>query len=335
MKKSKLIQLVKAMQQGDEDAYNEIYNEFYLPMLHIALELTHNDADAKDAVQALFIQVHQSIGKLQEPSVFVLWMKRILANKCQNLYRARKNTTYNDDVVEAQLTLDSSHEDSTRKHQRFEEGRKALYQLVAQLDYIHQEVIVLYYFDQLKIKEIAKVLDISEGTVKSRLNTAKVTLRKLCKQYERNHHEKISLHVGGIGLSLVTMYAMKSYLKPYKRFKLQAHAMYSTLATPSILLSGVVLATIITVSSQNQSQSQKLHSLQDDVIKSTEVTNQEAYFTLRSWAHCKEEMIERDSASYQKIQPYFIQLQEHGGTYWKALQADGWAEDFINLSSMK
>lgn len=335
MKKRKLIQLVVAMQQGDEQAYNQIYNEFYQPMLHLAMELTRNEADAKDAVQALFIQIHQSVGKLQEPSVFVLWMKRILMNKCQNIYRARKNMIYNDDVVEAQLIKNFNDVDETIKTHRFEEGKKALYQLVMKLDDIHQEVIVLYYFDQLKIKEIAKVLAISEGTVKSRLNTAKVTLRKLSKQYERIHDERISMHIGGIGLSLITMYAMNSYTTPSQRFKFKAHSLYNIVGAPGMIVTGVALAAAMTVASQYQKQTQPQNNLQVEVMKDNERSNQDAYFTLRSWAHCKDEMQERDASSYKSMLPYFQQLKEQKGEYWEALQKDGWAQDFMDLSSNK
>lgn len=335
-----MIDLVKRMQKGDELAFNEIYQEFYEPMLYIAYELTHNDADAKDATQDMFIQLHKSISTLHEPVVFVLWMKRILAHKCHNVYRARKRMVYHDDLTMIEADERIKHEDTTKKNFQEKSSREILLHLVKQLNYAQQEVVVLHYFDQLKFKEIATILEISEGTVKSRMNAAKQNLRILCNRYEKVNHERISMHSRALGLSLSSMYASRYVPLPWKKLKFQtqsALSSFSSVALPATLGSALVVGVVASPTIYQHLQKQETSSTQviaQPVIQ-TGSNDFEAYFSLKNWAHCKDEMETKSLQDFQRMAVYYTKLEKEKGVYWDALCKESWAQDFEQVYSSK
>ena len=67
-------ELIKRLQSGDNEAFNELYEKYYKPLLYTACRLTNNIEDAKDAVQSAFMQMYTSIHNLKEPKYFRLWM---------------------------------------------------------------------------------------------------------------------------------------------------------------------------------------------------------------------------------------------------------------------
>ena len=73
--------LIQEVQQGDQTAFQALYDICYQHVYSYALKLSHNEADAKDITQETFLQVFQSIDKLQSPEAFPLWLNRIILSK--------------------------------------------------------------------------------------------------------------------------------------------------------------------------------------------------------------------------------------------------------------
>ena len=140
-------------------------------MLRSAYLLCGNHTDAQDIVQDTFITAVKSIHKFQGRSAFYTWLHGILINVTRHFLRSRKSTVPLDNIAEPV--------DTTNHLKQVEQAsvRKCLLKVIAGLSHEHREVILLRYFEEMKIVEIADALGISKGTVKSRLHYALKRLR--------------------------------------------------------------------------------------------------------------------------------------------------------------
>jgi len=133
----------------------------------LAYSLTGNEADALDAIAQMTLQVVEKIHTLRSSEAFVAWSRRILINVCREFWRKSHKTLPLDEA----LTIESSSGLAI-------EDELILREFIAQLPEIHREVIYLRFYLDYEYKDIALVLDVPEGTVKSRLNRALESLRE-------------------------------------------------------------------------------------------------------------------------------------------------------------
>ena len=82
MEKEKLVSLVTAAQNGDAAATNELFNAFYNDVYYFALKTVKDDQIACDVTQETFVEIINTLDKLQEPAAFVKWMKQITYHQC-------------------------------------------------------------------------------------------------------------------------------------------------------------------------------------------------------------------------------------------------------------
>ena len=91
MEREQLTQIVSAAQKGDSAAIGELFNTFQNTVYNIALRETKDPETAADVTQETFIEVIQTIDKLQEPAAFVTWMETIVYHQCTRYYRKKEN----------------------------------------------------------------------------------------------------------------------------------------------------------------------------------------------------------------------------------------------------
>lgn len=166
---------------GDDRAFGELYDRYAQAMFNYFHRMLWRDREkAEDFVHDLFTKIVNRPDMFDVKKKFKTWFYSIANNMCKNEYKkqqVRSNTfngldeTYN--VSSTQRSADKTTDDKLIS----EEVDKALNQLEEK----HKQVFELRYFDQLSMKEIADVIDISEGTVKSRLFYA---TKKLAKELE-------------------------------------------------------------------------------------------------------------------------------------------------------
>lgn len=128
-----------------------------------ALGILRNTADAEDAVGEAVLKAYAHLGQLRDPERFRPWIMSILVNVTRTMLTGRNRLEYPGDM--------SRYEKSTSGEHR------ELWYLVTELPDEFRDVVILYYYDGFRTKEIAKMLGVSEGTVKSRLNRARIKLR--------------------------------------------------------------------------------------------------------------------------------------------------------------
>lgn len=168
-------QLMAALKGGDPGAMRELINLYGDRLLRSAFSLCGNRTEAEDLVQDTFLQAMQSAHRFQGRSTIYTWLHAILLNLTRHYHRNRKRIVYDDEL--AGREIGASDENSNQPDAGT--ASLALWQALGRLSAAQREVIVLRYYESMKIHEIAAQLGISKGTVKSRLHYALEEMQKL------------------------------------------------------------------------------------------------------------------------------------------------------------
>ncbi|HEY1787339.1 MAG TPA: RNA polymerase sigma factor [Verrucomicrobiae bacterium] len=159
-------QLVTALNARDPAATQELLDVHGDRLLRSAYVLCGNETEAQDLVQETFLQAIRSVHRFQGRSSIYTWLHAILLNLSRHHRRSQKRLVYDDDLIDRETA------DENPVHPDAGAASSALRVALQQLSAPHREVIVLRYYESLKIHEIAAHLGISKGTVKSRLHYA-------------------------------------------------------------------------------------------------------------------------------------------------------------------
>ena len=162
------------MKEEDKKQFIENINKNRLKMYKTAIAILKNEEDANDAIQDALYSAYKNYHTLKEPSYFTTWLIRILINKCYDIINKNKKIVCIDDSIT---------QNTTGVEDRYDvEGE--LDWLLNQIDKDLKEIVVLYYYDDIPVKEIAIMLEIPQGTVKSRLSRAREQIKKILKEKE-------------------------------------------------------------------------------------------------------------------------------------------------------
>lgn len=174
-----LISLVKDVQNGVDGAFDKLYRETIKFSYNIASFLLKNEEDIEDALQNSYMYVARYIKDLKKPESFENWLAVIVRHECQKHIAAHKRVGDIFSAVIKSEELDFSDEaDLPDDLFDSDERRSAVRKIVDSLPDDKRACIVLYYFEQRSLPEIAEILGIPEGTVKSRLYKARKILEK-------------------------------------------------------------------------------------------------------------------------------------------------------------
>ena len=160
--------LVIRCQQGEKEAFELIVELWQKPLLTFALRYLEQEIEALDVVQETWISVIRRLNKLQNPSLFVSWLFRILTNKCIDRIRKKQ--------AEARLVKNANTKSETSKTLNENDD---LDKAIQKLSDEQKTLITLRFGQGLQVGQIAAMLNIAEGTVKSRLHRALARLREL------------------------------------------------------------------------------------------------------------------------------------------------------------
>lgn len=166
--------LVRRLQQGDRTAFDELYMRYRDEALRTASLITGSRADGEDVVQEAFVQCYQMIGQVRDPARFKGWLFKLLTRAAWKYCHKRGR-----EEPVAEFFEDSANavESALSAVLRTEQSRR-LYEAVRALDDKQRTVVVLYYFNDMAVRDIARVMECREGTVKSRLFAARRNLQK-------------------------------------------------------------------------------------------------------------------------------------------------------------
>jgi len=168
------LQRVPAFKAPSSLDFQELIESYGDRLLRSACLLCGDETEAQDLAQETFVQALKSAHRFRGDSAVYTWLHGILLNVCRRHLRKQKRLVFDEERV-LQQTFQSSQADDL--DQDFCASRLA--QAVQRLSHEHREVIVLRYYENLKIAEIARQAGVSKGTVKSRLHYAVRHLEQL------------------------------------------------------------------------------------------------------------------------------------------------------------
>ena len=183
------IELVQEVQNGRRHAFTELMRRYQERVYWVARRIVGSHDDADDIVQESFVKAYLSLGEFRGDSSFYTWIYRIAVNMSLNVLRKRKIWSY---LHESELlTRILSSSDDPGKDLEHSEIETALRRVTAKLPERQKAVFVMRYFDEMTYKEIAIVLNTSEGGLKANYFHALRKVRKYMR-HEIQDREKPS-----------------------------------------------------------------------------------------------------------------------------------------------
>lgn len=176
--------LIRRVQRGDQDAFAELLEAYEKPVYNLCLRMTGNPEDAADMTQEAFLKVWRGIEQYKFESSFSTWVYRLTSNVCIDFLRGKKRrqtvslTVDEDQDGAAELELPDAAplpEDQVLHRETESEIVRAM----NRLDDEFRMILTLRILEDLSYEEIAQVMDLKVGTVKSRLARARVKLKKI------------------------------------------------------------------------------------------------------------------------------------------------------------
>ncbi|MDR1734387.1 MAG: sigma-70 family RNA polymerase sigma factor [Oscillospiraceae bacterium] len=172
---------------GDSKAFQDLYLATRQKAYYVALSITKNEADAQDIVQDAYIKAYQHLPELADPESFGGWLNQITANHAKNYITRKKPDFFADyedeNAVDWQEETDIDFIPDERLDR--EEAKKLVQDIVASLPEDQRLVVLMHYFNEMEVQQIAKTLDIPEGTVKSRLSRARGKLEAMLNEAQK------------------------------------------------------------------------------------------------------------------------------------------------------
>ncbi|HID63981.1 MAG TPA: RNA polymerase sigma factor [Anaerolineae bacterium] len=175
--------LVTRVRDGDLDALGELYERYKTQVYRTALAITRDERDAEDILQETFLRVYRYAGRIDDTVPLGPWLYRVTVNLAYGwIGRARRWFNLLSSMLD-RLVLPALWR--PEKAAEEQELRQTLQRAIDGLAPGQRVVVVLHYLEGLSLKEIACVMGIPEGTVKSRLYYARERLRKAILEEER------------------------------------------------------------------------------------------------------------------------------------------------------
>lgn len=180
-------QLVRRFQAGDRAAFADIVQRYQDRVYTLSLRWMADREVAEEVAQDVFIALYRSLDRFRGESRLSTWIFRVTVNHCKNrkLYRRRRKveqheplegTRQDEDAPVRQLPDDGP---GTDRMVHMSEAEKILQEALERLDESHRTILVLRDVEDLSYEEIADILDLPKGTVKSRLHRARAELARV------------------------------------------------------------------------------------------------------------------------------------------------------------
>lgn len=187
MEQAKLLDLVQKSQSGDRQAWEELIRAVQDRVYYRCRRILGNETDALDATQDVLVAMLESIVSLRQPEAFPAWLNRMTVNICckqmSRISRERRiqqlvgRLLPDEEAAEGQRSPDKELDN--------EENRRIIVELVDALPAEQRACVLLYYYDEMPVKDVAQLLHLSEGTVKSRLHYARRRIKRGVERYTR------------------------------------------------------------------------------------------------------------------------------------------------------
>lgn len=162
-------ELIEKAKNGDKEAFTDLILENQMKLYKIAKARLKNEADIEDVVQETMLILYTKLSKLKNNTKFEIWLYKILINQCNKKYRKNKISLFPLETIENQKTY--SREEKIEDKLDYEKTLN----MFSNKDKI---ILLLYYSNGYTTKQIAKILNKNENTIKTKLRRMKQKIRK-------------------------------------------------------------------------------------------------------------------------------------------------------------
>ncbi|HEV2458117.1 MAG TPA: sigma-70 family RNA polymerase sigma factor [Ktedonobacterales bacterium] len=171
---------VERIASGDRQALAELYARYRVPLFHYALQLTADHGRAEEVLQDVFVAVWQGAQRFERRSRVQAWLFGITRRRAWKARRREEPEALDLAEAEAVPAPDPDPEQAILERATYEQLAAA----IEQVQPLHREILLLSYVHELTYQEIAEILRVPMGTVKSRLSNAKRAVRALVAGWE-------------------------------------------------------------------------------------------------------------------------------------------------------
>lgn len=176
-------QLIEKCKQGNEQALMEIYNRYYKAMYNTSLRIVKNNFEAEDIMQEAFLTAFKKLDKLENPSTFGSWLKRIVINKSIEVYH--KNIAKNETQIENQLYRIEGEEAFDLKHSETSNSKyEYVMKAMSELKENYSTLLNLNLIEGYDYDEICEIMSISYANCRTMMSRAKESLKNKLNEME-------------------------------------------------------------------------------------------------------------------------------------------------------
>lgn len=175
-KRAKEHALIERVKGGDGVAYMELVGEYRIRLYRKASSLIGDPEDAEDVLQDALMTAYKALPRFRGESGIYTWLYRIVVNKCRDFLRSRKSGK--SDSLEYYEPILSDDRISVEKNHELSDDAGYLIEKIKSLDVKYRQILLYRYYDDLSYEEIANLIEVNIGTVKSRLFKARELLKR-------------------------------------------------------------------------------------------------------------------------------------------------------------
>lgn len=183
-------ELVLSAKNGNKKAFDKLYELTSNDVWFTCVSLLKDEENAKDIMQETYITAFLKLDTLKDEEKFCGWLTAIATNKSKNKLKGKVEYQIDDEVLIAKTETDELM--LPEEYINKAEKRKVLLQIIEDtLSFNQYQIVLMFYFDEMSISEIAQALEISEGTVKSRLNSSRAKMKTAIEDYENKSGDRL------------------------------------------------------------------------------------------------------------------------------------------------
>mgnify|MGYP006276233649 FL=1 len=171
-----IVRIIEGIKREEEWACRQLIDSYGDRILRVAYGILKDKQLAEDTVQEVFLKVFRKIDQHNSDRSFDSWLYTITVNQCRN--KMRKWTFKKLFFVDQFLGFNERSDEKVEETILQDEKAQILHKEIRRLKAKYREVIILYYYEDLSVKEIGEVLDVKENTIKTRLRRGRNYLKK-------------------------------------------------------------------------------------------------------------------------------------------------------------
>lgn len=183
--------LVEKIKKGDNKSFEKLYELTEREVWFTCISFLKNETTAQDIMQETYITAFLKIQSLEKSSQIRSWLNRIAVNKCKNYLKGKGEIQLDDEIFENQAIVDERI--SIPEEYISDKAKREIILSIMQevLSDVQYQTVVMHYFNEMTVDEIAEVFECSRGTVLSRLNYSRAKMKTAIEDYENKSGDKL------------------------------------------------------------------------------------------------------------------------------------------------